>query len=260
MATTAARVLVIEDDQFTREALVMAFRTDGFDVRAFEHGRAIENVLESFMPDAAVVDFHLDEGLSGLELTRRIRSWGDIPVVLVSGSPHVEDRLEGFRAGVDDFLVKPFSMAELRARVGVALRRSNRRQQRVLEVGDIRIDLSGHLATRGGEPIALRNIEYRLLEMFCRHPGQVLSKVQILEKVWGYAYSDVNLVEVHVSHLRRTLERHGPRVLHTIRSVGYVLQPDRVQAARTAPRRPGPVAAEAGPAGSWSVPLEGLSA
>ncbi len=210
-----------------REALVLAFRTEGFEVRSYEHGLAIENVLENFVPDAAIIDLNLQEGMDGLGLTRRVRSWGDIPVILVSGSPHVEDRLEGFRAGVDDFLVKPFSMAELRARVGVVLRRSNRRQQRTLEVGDIIIDVSSHLATRSGETLSLRNLEFRMLEMFCRHPGQVLSKVQILEKVWGYAFSDVNLVEVHVSHLRRELERKGPRVIHTIRSVGYVLQPDR---------------------------------
>jgi DNA-binding response OmpR family regulator len=227
VATTAARLLIIEDDHFMREALVLAFRSEDFEVQAYEHGLAIEQVLERFNPDAAIIDLNLQKGLDGLGLTRRVRSAGDIPVILVSGSPHVEDRLEGFRAGVDDFLVKPFSIAELRARVGVCLRRSNRRQARVLEVGDIVLDANSYQAVRNGERLNLRNLEFRMLEMFCRHPGQVLSKVQILEKVWGYAYSDVNLVEVHVSHLRRELERCGPRVIHTIRSVGYVLEPDR---------------------------------
>jgi DNA-binding response OmpR family regulator len=211
-----------------REALVLAMTSEGYEVRDYEHGLAIEGILERHAPDLAIIDLNLQQGPDGLALTRRLRSWGDIPVILVSGSTRVDDRLAAFSAGADDFLLKPFSMSELRARVGVALRRSNRHQQRVLNVGDIVIDVSGHTATRAGEQLELRNIEFKLLEMFCRHPGQVLSKVQILEKVWGHAFSDVNLVEVHVSHLRRAIEKTQPRVIHTVRSVGYVLQPDRI--------------------------------
>ena len=223
----ATRVLVIEGEHFMREALVLAMTSEGYEVCDYEHGLAIEGILERQAPDLAIIDLNLQQGPDGLALTRRLRSWGDIPVILVSGSTRVDDRLAAFSAGADDFLLKPFSMSELRARVGVALRRSNRQQQRVLSVGDIEIDVSGHNATRDSEQLDLRNIEFKLLEMFCRHPGQVLSKVQILEKVWGHAFSDVNLVEVHVSHLRRAIEKNGPRVIHTVRSVGYVLQPDR---------------------------------
>jgi DNA-binding response OmpR family regulator len=223
----ATRVLVIEGEHFMREALVLAMTSEGYEVCDYEHGLAIEGILERHAPDLAIIDLNLQQGPDGLALTRRLRSWGDIPVILVSGSTRVDDRLAAFSAGADDFVLKPFSMSELRARVGVALRRSNRHQQRVLNVGDIVIDVSGHTVTRDGDQLDLRNIEFKLLEMFCRHPGQVLSKVQILEKVWGHAFSDVNLVEVHVSHLRRAIEKNGPRVIHTVRSVGYVLQPDR---------------------------------
>jgi len=147
-------------------------------------------------------------------------------VMFVSASDRVEDRLAGFEVGADDFLTKPFSMAELLARVKVLLRRSNQLTSLVIEVGDIRIDDRAHVATRAGNVLPLRNIEYKLLGTFCRHAGHVLSKTQLLDAVWGFTWSDVNLVEVHVSQLRANLEAYGPRVIKTIRSVGYVLEGD----------------------------------
>jgi two-component system, OmpR family, response regulator len=227
MRTSATRVLVIDDDRFLLEALAIVLGADGCDVLTQENGLAIEKTVESYRPDLVLLDLKLDQGPDGLALTRRLRSNGDIPVMLVSASTQVEDRVAALTAGADDFLVKPFSMSELRARVGALLRRSNRPLFKVLEIGDIIIDLSAHIATRAGVRLMLRHIEFRLLETFCRHPGQVLSKVQLLETIWGHSFSDVNLVEVHVSHLRRELERVGPRVIHTVRSVGYVLQHDR---------------------------------
>jgi len=227
MRRSATRVLLIEDDTFMREALTLALGSDGFDVRALEHGLALEGVLKQDRPDLIILDLNLGLGPDGVVLTRRLRTLGQVPVILISGSTHIDDRLAAFEAGADDFLVKPFSMSELRARVGALLRRANHHTRRFIEVGDIAIDESAHIAMRGGAHLELRHIEFQVLEMFCRHAGQVLSKVQILEKVWGDAFSDVNLVEVHISHLRRELERHGPRVIHTVRSVGYVLQPDR---------------------------------
>lgn len=230
MVRRKTRVLLIEDDLFMREALTLAFGTDGFDVRALEHGLALEGVVKQDQPDLIIVDLNLGLGPDGVVLTRRLRAEGEVPVMVISGSTHVDDRLAAFEAGADDFLVKPFSMAELRARVGALLRRSNHHAKRFLEVGDIAIDESAHIAMRAENPLELRHIEFQVLAMFCRHAGQVLSKVQILEKVWGNAFSDVNLVEVHISHLRRELEHYGPRVIHTVRSVGYVLQPDRYTA------------------------------
>lgn len=224
MSRAGARVLVIEGDHFTREALVLAMSTEGLDVRAYENGLAIETILERDNPDLAIVDLAVERGADGLALTRRIRSWGDIPLIIVSSSTRVDDRLEAFAAGADDFLLKPFAMSELRARVLVALRRANLHRQSVLTVGDVVVDVDSHIATRDGEALLLRNLEFRLLEMFCRHPNQVLSKVQILEKVWGHSFPHVNLVEVHVSNLRRAMEHNGPRLIQTVRGVGYVLR------------------------------------
>jgi two-component system OmpR family response regulator len=227
MERCATRILLIEDDTFMREALTLALGTDGFDVRALEHGLALEGVVKQDLPDLIILDLNLGLGPDGVVLTRRLRTEGEVPVIVISGSTHVDDRLAAFEAGADDFLVKPFSMSELRARVSALLRRANHQTKRFIEVGDIAIDESAHIAMRAGTQLQLRHIEFQVLAMFCRHAGQVLSKVQILEKVWGNAFSDVNLVEVHISHLRRELERYGPRVIHTVRSVGYVLQPDR---------------------------------
>jgi two-component system OmpR family response regulator len=225
--TSATRVLIIDDDRFLLEALSIMLGADGCEVKTMETGLAIENTVDSYRPDLIILDLHLPHGPDGVTLTRRLRSIGDIPIMFVSASTRVEDRVEALTAGADDFLVKPFAMSELRARVGALLRRTNRPLFKVIEIGDIIIDLSAHIATRNGERLSLRHLEFRLLETFCRHPGQVLSKVQLLETIWGHSFSDVNLVEVHVSHQRRELEKVGPRVIHTVRSVGYVLQHDR---------------------------------
>jgi two-component system OmpR family response regulator len=238
MRTSATRVLIVDDDRFLLEALSIVLGADGCDVRTLESGIAIENTIESYRPDLVILDLTLPQGPDGVTLTRRLRSVGDIPIMFVSASTTVEDRVRALTAGADDFLVKPFAMSELRARVGALLRRSKRPLFKVIEVGDIIIDLSAHIATRDGVRLVLRHLEFRLLETFCRHPGQVLSKVQLLDTIWGHSFSDVNLVEVHVSHLRRELERVGPRVIHTVRSVGYVLQHDRLEGAE-AERQPG---------------------
>ena len=235
MSKAGTRVLVIEGDHFTREALVLAMTTEGLDVCAYDSGLAIETILERDNPDVAIMDLASERGPDGLALTRRVRSWGDIPLIIVSSSTRVDDRLAAFAAGADDFLLKPFAMSELRARVLVALRRANLHRQSILTVGDVVIDVDGHVATRRGERLDLRNLEVRLLEMFCRHPNQVLSKVQILEKVWGHSFPHVNLVEVHVSNLRRAMERDHPRIIQTVRGVGYVLRPDTTSVPIVAP-------------------------
>jgi len=226
MNTSPSRVLVIDDDPFMCEALAMALGADGHEVRTETSGASIDQSLSEFRPSVALVDLHLPDGPDGVSIARRIRALSDMPVMFVSASEHVEDRLAGFQVGADDFLTKPFSMAELLVRVQALLRRANRLPSPVLEVGDIRVDDRAHIATRNGHTLPLRHLEYKLLTTFCRNSGQVLSKAQLLDTVWGFALSDVNLVEVHVSHLRAKLEAHGPRVIHTIRSVGYVLRPE----------------------------------
>jgi len=225
---TAARVLVVDDDPFMCEAVAIALGTEGYQVRTETNGSAIQHAVTEFRPSLALVDLRLAEGPDGFTITRRLRAMSDMPIMFVSASERVEDRLAGFGLGADDFLVKPFVMAELLERVRALLRRSNHVTSPVLEVGDIRIDDRSHVATRAGHVLPLRHLEYKILSVFCRHAGQTLSKTQLLDAVWGFALSDVNLVEVHVSHLRRKLEAHGPRVIRTIRSVGYVLETEPV--------------------------------
>jgi two-component system, OmpR family, response regulator len=233
---SAARILIIDDDRFLLEALSIVLSSDGCDVETHETGVGIEATVERYRPDLIILDLNLPQGPGGVALARRLRSNGDIPIMFVSASTNVEDRVQALTAGADDFLVKPFAMSELRARIGALLRRSSRPLFKVIEVGDLIIDLSAHTASRAGVRLVLRHLEFRLLETFCRHPGQVLSKVQLLETIWGHSYSDVNLVEVHVSHLRRELERAGPRIIHTVRSVGYVLQHNRLEPSPSTPR------------------------
>jgi two-component system, OmpR family, response regulator len=225
--TTTTKVLVVDDDQFLCEALSMALEAKGFVVRSEADGVAITGALAEFRPDIALVDLNLPNGVNGVDVTRRLRAVTDIPVVFVSGSDRVTDRLAGFEVGADDFVTKPFSISELIARMDAVLRRCQQARPTEVAVGDLVIDESARLVTRSGNVISLRNLEFQLLAMFARHPGQVLSKSQLLDAVWGFVLFDVNLVEVHVSHLRRKLEKHGPRVIHTVRGVGYVLSADR---------------------------------
>ena len=132
--------------------------------------------------------------------------------------------MAGFDAGADDYLVKPFAMAELLARVQALLRRSGRLASAVWQVGELVIDQGAAKVVRAGAPVELTSTEYQLLCVLARHPGQVLSKVQLLTQVWGFDAYDANLVEVHMSALRRKLEAHGPRMVHTVRNMGYVLR------------------------------------
>ena len=218
------RVLVVEDDQSVREAVVLALQDDGYETHALPHGLAVEAVTRSFQPDLAVLDVRLPEGPGGLGMARLIRSISDIPVIFLTAADSVEDRLAGFKAGGDDYLVKPFSMAELLARVQALLRRSGRIRSGTRTVADVRIDEEGRTVHRGGTELELTRTEFDLLLALAKSPGRVLSKTQLLTDVWGFDEYDPNVVEVHMSSLRRKLESHGERLIHTMRGVGYVLR------------------------------------
>lgn len=222
---SSARVLVVEDDAAVRDALEIAFRGEGFEVRAEADGSDIEDILRIFQPDIAILDVRLPSGPDGYTMARQIRELDDLPVVLLTSADSLDDRLTGFRAGADDFLSKPFSMAELLARVEALLRRSGRAADGTYRAGDIVVSEGTRTVTRNGVEIELTRTEYELLSVLCRYPGQVLSKAQLLKQVWGGldAYGD-NVVEVHMSALRRKLEAHGPRSINTVRGVGYVLR------------------------------------
>lgn len=216
------RVVVVEDEDAVRGAVERALRTEGHAVTSFSDWTDVDVVLAG-APDLAVLDVMLPHG-DGFELARRLRARRDLPVVFLTARDGVDDRLAGFALGADDYLVKPFALEELLARVRAVLRRSGRLGA-PLEAGDIVIDEQAGLASRAGHGLELTATELRLLAFFVRHRGMVLSKHQLLTQVWGYDAFDPNVVEVHVSALRRKLERHGPRILQTVRGLGYRLTP-----------------------------------
>ncbi len=214
-----ARVLVVEDDAAIRAAVVSTLTAERFVVRGLASGVDLEEEVKGFLPDLVVLDWMLP-GPSGIQLAERIRRWSDASVIMLTARDAVEDRLRGFGQGVDDYIVKPFALAELVARVGAVLRRRGRLAS-VVEIGDLLVDPDSGLARRGGEQLELTSIEFQLLAYLAAHRGRTLSKTQLLTQVWGYDQADPNLVEVHISALRKKMEARGPRLLHTVRGRGY---------------------------------------
>jgi DNA-binding response OmpR family regulator len=219
------RVLLVEDDPLTREVLSAALTGTGFEVHAEADGSRVERAAQSFRPDIALIDMRLGDGVNGLTVARRLKSTDDFPLLFLTSASGIDDVLAAFDAGGDDYIVKPFVMAELLARMRAALRRNGREARSVLELGDLVVDESAHGVVRAGHMVDLTHREFSLLVMLARHSGMVLSKVQLLANVWGFEHYDLNVVEVHVSALRKKLEEHGPRVIQTVRGVGYVFRP-----------------------------------
>ncbi len=220
-------MLVVDDDRSIRHALERALPLEGFLVQSAEDGPSALERLDGEHPDLVVLDVVMP-GLSGIEVTRRLRERGSrVPVCILSARDEVSDRVEGLRVGADDYLVKPFALEELVARLHALLRRSPAPGNEPLRAGDLVLDPSGREVHRGERTLDLTNREFELLSAFVRHPGQVLSRPQLLEQVWGYSFEvDGNVVDVFVSYLRRKLEAGGePRILHTVRGVGFVLRP-----------------------------------
>ena len=202
----------------------MALGDEGYEVRPAEDGVSALHGAEEFRPDLAVVDIRLPRGPDGLAVARQIREASDLPVLFLTAADALEDRLAGFAAGADDYIVKPFSMAEVLMRVRAILRRSGRLRSQVWQVGNLLVDEAARVVTRNGATIDLTPTEFELLSTLGRHRGQVLSKTQLLAQVWGYEAYDPNVVEAHISALRRKLEEHGPRLIHTVRGAGYGLR------------------------------------
>jgi two-component system OmpR family response regulator len=215
-------VVLVEDEAPVREAVDRALRRDGITVTAFADYPGSDLVLAA-APDLAVLDVLLPSG-DGFELARKLRAARDLPIIFLTARDTVEDRLDGFELGADDYLVKPFALEELLARVRAVLRRTGRLGA-AIEAGDVVVDEQAGRATRAGSPLELTPTELRLLAYLVRQRGLVLSKHQLLTQIWGYDAYDPNLVEVHVSALRRKLEAHGPRILETIRGLGYRFDP-----------------------------------
>jgi two-component system response regulator MprA len=220
------RILVVDDEPSVRDALDRALRLDGYRVRLAHDGREALDALADEPPDAVVLDVLMPEP-DGLEVCRRIRAAGDrTPVLLLTARDAVPDRVRGLDAGADDYLVKPFALEELTARLRALLRRSGEPAGELLRYADLKLDPGGHTVHRDERRIELTRTEFLLLELLLRHPRQVLTRGQIFEHVWGYDFGpSSNSLEVYVGYLRRKLSE--PRLIHTVRGVGYVLREER---------------------------------
>lgn len=232
MDAPEARILVVDDDPSVRDLLVTALQRDRWTVCAAADAAGAEAALTDgrFEPDVAVLDIHLGDGPDGFAVARFIRQWGDIPFIFLTDRHGVEDRLAGFESGADDFLAKPFVLAELLARLRVILRRlagsgSGPLGSGGLEVGPLMIDEPGRRVFVDGEIVELTHIEFELLTNLASQAGTVASKADLLARVWGFEGYDQNLVEVHVSSLRRKLGSQSS-VIQTVRGSGYVLRVD----------------------------------
>jgi two-component system response regulator PrrA len=221
------RVLVVDDDRSIRDALERGLRLEGFDVTAVASGEEALVVADSDHTDVVVLDVGL-AGIDGVEVVRRIRADGnDVPICILSARVEVGDRVIGLEAGADDYLVKPFVLEELVARLNALLRRRPETDAPVLMAGDLRIDGPRRRVQRASRDIDLTKREFHLLEILIRNQGIVLSRERLLELVWGYDFEvNTNVVDVFVGYLRRKLEDYGePRLIHTVRGIGFVLRP-----------------------------------
>lgn len=219
----APRVLVCEDSAAIRESVVDALADAGYVADGAPDGRDLEQRLRAFRPDLVVLDVMLPGGRDGFDLIDVVRSGGDAGIVMLTARDGLPDRLRGLGSGADDYVVKPFALDELVARVAAVLRRRGRAPT-AIQVGDLVLDPDAGVAGRAGAVLDLSATELRLLTYLVAHRGRTLGKTQILRAVWGYDAYDPNLVEVYVSGLRRKLEAHGPRILHTVRGLGYTLR------------------------------------
>ncbi|HMJ33523.1 MAG TPA: response regulator transcription factor [Baekduia sp.] len=221
------RVLVVDDEPAVRESLERVLRHDGFEVALAGDGREAIRCLAAVRPDAVLLDVLMPE-LDGLEVCRRMRGAGDrTPVLMLTARDAVGDRVAGLDAGADDYLLKPFALEELLARLRALLRRSGWVEDPlVLRFAGLELDPVVHEVRRGDREIELTQTEFLLLELFLRHPRQVLTRDVIFDRVWGYDFGPAsNSLEVYVGYLRRKTEAAGePRLLHTVRGLGYVLK------------------------------------
>jgi two-component system, OmpR family, response regulator len=226
-ADAKATVLVVDDEPSIVDAVATSLRYEGYAVEVASTGRAALRVAAETPPDLVILDVMLPD-LDGFEVTRRLRAEGfGAPVLFLTAKDALEDKVTGLTVGGDDYVTKPFALAEIMARTRAILRRSGAEadDQGVLRVGDLEMDEAAHEVRRSGAPIQLTATEFNLLRYFMRNPRQVLSKMQILENVWHYDFDgDANVVETYVSYLRRKLDTEGPPMIRTVRLVGYIMR------------------------------------
>ncbi|HWM13686.1 MAG TPA: response regulator transcription factor [Gaiellaceae bacterium] len=220
-------IMVVDDEPAVRDALRRALRLEGYDVAlAADGAEALSQLADGARPDALLLDV-LMPGMDGLEVCRRLRRSGSrLPVLMLTARAEISDRVSGLDAGADDYLAKPFALQELLARLRALLRRSGAEDGDALRFADLELDPRTREVRRGGEEIELTRTEFSLLELFLRNPRQVLTRSLIFERVWGYDFgAGSNSLDVYVGYLRRKTEAGGrPRLIHTVRGVGYALR------------------------------------
>ena len=219
------KILVVDDEPKITDFIRRGLTYEGFSVEVAHDGeRGLALAIEG-EPDLVVLDIMLP-GMDGLQVCRRLRQESDVPIIMLTARDAVSDRVTGLDMGADDYLVKPFALEELLARVRALLRRRGKPADARLQLSDLAMDTGTRQVWRGERPVKLTTKEFDLLELFLRHPGQVLSREMIYEDIWGYDFGgESNIIEVYVRYLRTKLEQEGaPRLLETIRGVGYVLR------------------------------------
>jgi two-component system OmpR family response regulator len=223
------RALVVDDEVMLAELLTMALRYDGWDVRSAGSGTEAVRAARDFSPDVVLLDVMLPD-IDGLEVLRRLRANDpDVPVLFLTARDAVEDRIAGITAGGDDYVTKPFSLEEVVARIRGLVRRRGAAllaDDALLVVGDLTLDEDSHEVRRGSDLVELTATEFELLRYFMRNPKRVLSKAQILDRVWNYDFGgQANIVELYVSYLRKKIDAGRKPMIHTLRGAGYVLKP-----------------------------------
>jgi two-component system response regulator MtrA len=224
---TSARVLVVDDDPALAEMLGIVLRTEGFEPSFVADGSRALAAFRSTKPQLVLLDLMLP-GTDGIEVCRQIRAESGTPIVMLTARGDTVDVVLGLEVGADDYITKPFKPKELVARVRARLRRNDDPAPEVLEIGGLTIDVGRHVVSRAGEPISLTPLEFDLLAALARRPGQVFTREQLLEQVWGYRHAaDTRLVNVHVQRLRAKVERdpERPEAVLTVRGVGYKAGP-----------------------------------
>ncbi len=225
-----ARILVVDDEATLTDLLQMALRYEGCEVRSAATGHAAVRTAREFQPDAIVLDMMLPD-LDGIEVLRRVRGHrSDVPVLFLTARDSLEDRIAGLTAGGDDYVTKPFSLEEVVARLRALLRRAGltaaAKSDALLTVGDLSLDEDSREVRRSGDEIMLTATEFELLRFLMRNPRRVLSKAQILDRVWNYDFGgQANVVELYISYLRKKIDAGRAPMIHTLRGAGYVLKP-----------------------------------
>lgn len=221
----SAKILVVEDEDRIRQFLQRGLTFEGYRVEAAADGQEALDLAREDPPDLVLLDIMLP-GLDGVEVCRRLRSASEVPILMLTAKEAIEDRVAGLDAGADDYLVKPFAFDELLARVRALLRRAQPTQPQVYRFADLELDTGTRRGKRGDEVFDLTAKEYELLELFMRHPRQVLTRDVIFDRVWNYDFGgESNIIEVYVRYLRQKTEvDERPRLIHTVRGVGYVLR------------------------------------